>query len=138
MSSITKLEIYSAIGSKIKEYRVKNNMTQEELAEKLNISVKYVSRIENGNGGVKLETLINAMNLLGLVPNIAFFDLIKNDELKLQLFLSSKVSELSNDKIEFLLSLIDSLKKLDQYIVIDVIVYRKVFKNREIARLKQF
>ena len=113
MSSITKLEIYSAIGSQIKEYRVKNNMTQEERAEKLNISVKYVSRIENGNGGVKLETLINAMNLLGLVPNIAFFDLIKNDELKLQLFLSSKVSELSNDKIEFLLSLIDSLKKLD-------------------------
>lgn len=113
MSSITKPEIYSAIGKKIKEYRLKNHLTQEELAEKLDISVKYISRIENGSGGVKLETLINAMNLLGIVPNIAFSDLIKNDDIKLQLFLSSKISELSNDKIDFLLSLIDSLKKLN-------------------------
>ncbi len=113
MSSITKPEIYSAIGKKIKEYRLKNHLTQEELAEKLDISVKYISRIENGSGGVKLETLINAMNLLGIVPNVAFSDLIKNDDIKLQLFLSSKISELSNDKIDFLLSLIDSLKKLN-------------------------
>ena len=113
MSSITKPEIYSAIGKKIKEYRLKNHLTQEELAEKLDISVKYISRIENGSGGVKLETLINAMNLLGIVPNVAFPDLIKNDDIKLQLFLSSKISELSNDKIDFLLSLIDSLKKLN-------------------------
>ena len=113
MSSITKPEIYSAIGKKIKEYRLKNHLTQEELAEKLDISVKYISRIENGSGGVKLETLINAMNLLGIVPNVAFSDLIKNDDIKLRLFLSSKISELSNDKIDFLLSLIDSLKKLN-------------------------
>ncbi len=113
MSSITKPEIYSAIGKKIKEYRLKNHLTQEELAEELDISVKYISRIENGSGGVKLETLINAMNLLGIVPNVAFYDLIKNDDIKLQLFLSSKISELSKDKIDFLLSLIDSLKKLN-------------------------
>ena len=113
MSSITKPEIYSAIGKKIKEYRLKNHLTQEELDEELDISVKYISRIENGSGGVKLETLINAMNLLGIVPNVAFYDLIKNDDIKLQLFLSSKISELSKDKIDFLLSLIDSLKKLN-------------------------
>ena len=113
MSSITKPEIYSAIGKKIKEYRLKNHLTQEELAEELDISVKYISRIENGSGGVKLETLINAMNLLGIVPNVAFYDLIKNDDIKLQVFLSSKISELSKDKIDFLLSLIDSLKKLN-------------------------
>lgn len=112
MSSITRPEIYIAIGKKIKEYRLKNNLTQEQLAEELNLSVKYVSRIENGSGGVKLETLTNAMNLLGLVPNIAFGDLIENDDLKLQLLLSSKISELSKDKIEFLLSMIDSFKIL--------------------------
>ena len=101
------------IGNTISELRKKNHLTQEELAEELDISVKYISRIENGSGGVKLETLINAMNLLGIVPNVAFYDLIKNDDIKLQLFLSSKISELSKDKIDFLLSLIDSLKKLN-------------------------
>ena len=54
MSSITRPEVYIAIGKKIKEYRLKNNLTQEQLAEELNLSVKYVSRIENGIGGVKL------------------------------------------------------------------------------------
>ncbi len=112
MSSIDKSEIYYSIGKKIREFRIKNNLTQEQLAEGLGISVKYVSRIENGYGGVKLETLINAMNLLGLMPNVAFSELISNDNLKLQLFLSTKISELSPDKIQFLLSLIDSLKKL--------------------------
>ena len=112
MSSITKSEIYFAIGKRIKEFRIKNNITQEKLAEELGISVKYISRIENGYGGVKLETLINAMNFLGLMPNVAFSDLISNDNLKLQLFLSTKISELSPEKIQFLLSLIDSLKKL--------------------------
>lgn len=37
------------IGLKIKELRNKNNMTQEELAEKLNISDKAISRWENQN-----------------------------------------------------------------------------------------
>lgn len=113
MYMVTKPEIYSAIGKKIREYRIKNGLTQEDLAEHLNISVKYISRIENGSGGVKLETLINAMNLLGIMPNVAFCDLIKNEDLRLQVFLSTKISELSKEKIEFLLSLIDSLKNLN-------------------------
>ena len=112
MSSITRPEVYIAIGKKIKEYRLKNNLTKEQLAEELNLSVKYVSRIENGIGGVKLETLTKAMNLLGMAPNDAFSDLIDNEDLKLKLLLFSKISELSKDRIDFLLSIIDSFKFL--------------------------
>lgn len=35
--------------NKVKEYRVEQNLTQEELAEKANVSRYLISRIENGD-----------------------------------------------------------------------------------------
>lgn len=35
--------------NKVKEYRVEQNLTQEELAKKANISRYLISRIENGS-----------------------------------------------------------------------------------------
>ena len=85
MSSKTRPEIYIEIGEKIREYRLKNNLTQKELAEELDLTEKYVSRIENGKGGVKIETLTKAMNLLGMSPDIVFSELIENEDIKQKL-----------------------------------------------------
>lgn len=35
--------------NKVKEYRVEQNLTQEELAKKANVSRNLISRIENGD-----------------------------------------------------------------------------------------
>ncbi len=56
----------------------------------MGISVKYISRIENGTGGVKVETLVNYMNILGISPNVIFENLIVNDNLKPQMLLSKR------------------------------------------------
>ena len=87
-------------------------MTQEKIAEKLGISVKYISRIENGTGGVKVETLVNYMNILGISPNVIFSKLIVNDSLKLEIELSEKVNKLPDNKINFLISTIDLLENI--------------------------
>lgn len=79
----------------------------------MGISVKYISRIENGTGGVKVETLVNYMNILGISPNVIFENLIVNDNLKPQMLLSKKVSELPDDKINFVISVIDLLEKMN-------------------------
>ena len=113
MKSITKLDIDTVLGQIFKEYRLKNNLTQENIAEKLGISVKYISRIENGNGGVKVETLVKYMNILGISPNIIFNDLIINDKLKPELELASKANNLSTEKINFLISIVDLLQNFD-------------------------
>lgn len=114
MKSVKKIDIDKVLGEIFKEYRVKNKLTQEKIAEKLGISVKYISRIENGTGGVKVETLVNYMNILCMSPNVIFNKLITNEDLKLQMQLSEKASELSDDKINFVISVIDLLENLDK------------------------
>ncbi len=37
---------YSIIGARLKKARLSKNLTQEELAEKLDLSVAFLSRIE--------------------------------------------------------------------------------------------
>ena len=74
-------------------------MTQTQVADKLGISEKYISRLENGNSGVKLETLINYMNTLGIAPDVLFKDLMKNNDVVFQVNLSQKlVNCLKTDK----------------------------------------
>ena len=112
MKSLKKLDIDKVLGEVFKEYRVKNKLTQEKIAEKLGISVKYISRIENGTGGVKVETLVNYMNILGITPNVIFEKLIVNKQLESQLQLSKKASKLSEEKIDFVVPVIDLLENL--------------------------
>lgn len=112
MKSKKKVDIDKVLGEIFKEYRIKSKLTQEKIAEKLGISVKYISRIENGTGGVKVETLVNYMNILGISPNVIFEKLIINENLKSQMQLSKKASELTDDKINFIISVIDLLENL--------------------------
>ena len=112
MKSLQKLDIDKSLGEVFKEYRIKNNLTQEKIAEKLEISVKYISRIENGIGGVKVETLVNYMNILGISPNVVFEKTIINKKLEKQIKLSKKASTLSDEKLNFIISIIDLLENI--------------------------
>ena len=107
-----KSNIDTVIGKAFKIYRKKNHLTQDAIAEKLDISEKYISRLENGNSGVKMETLVNYMNILGMVPNVVFKDLITNEVAKQQIEISEKISKLPADKLEFINSMLDALNKL--------------------------
>ena len=112
MNSISKSDIDESFGKILKEFRKKSGLTQEELSEQLGISLKYISRIENGNNGVKTQTLIKYMNILGITPNIIYSNFITNQNIKDDISLSEKISSLSNEKKEFISSIIDLLNNL--------------------------
>lgn len=57
------------LGARIKEARVKKGMTQEELAEKLGLSVQHISVLERGVKVPKLENFVNIANLLEVDAN---------------------------------------------------------------------
>ena len=57
------MDINAMIGSKIATLRKQYGFTQEQLAEKLDISIKHCSAVERGQAGLSLEKLIEVSNL---------------------------------------------------------------------------
>jgi len=55
---------YSIIGQRIKKARLAKNMTQEDLAEQIDISVAFLSRVERGNSHINLKRLNQLCGLL--------------------------------------------------------------------------
>ncbi|MFR2570418.1 MAG: helix-turn-helix domain-containing protein [Clostridia bacterium] len=109
MNSISKSDIDKIFGKVLKNFRVKNGFTQEIMAEKLGISLKYISRIENGYSGIKTQTLINYMNILGISPNTIFKEFMTSKTVLKQVAISEKLNELSEEKINFVDNMIDLL-----------------------------
>ena len=81
-----------AIGRRIKAAREKKQLTQEQLAELVDLSAMHVSVIERGVKLPKLETLINIANVLDVSADVLLQDVINN---RAEIF-SSEVSTLMN------------------------------------------
>ena len=67
-----------AIGRRIKAARERNGLTQEELAEEVDLSPMHVSVIERGVKLPKLETLINIANALDVSADVLLQDVVNN------------------------------------------------------------
>ena len=57
---------YKALGAKIKEYRKKENITQEQLAEMADISLSHMSNVETASVSVSLPALMLIADALGV------------------------------------------------------------------------
>ncbi len=112
MDSITKSDIDKHFGKVLKSYRKKAKITQEELAEQLGISLKYISRIENGNNGVKTQNLIQYMNILGVPPDTLYGKFMTHPDVKKDMDLYEKITELTDEEKDFISSVIDLVKNL--------------------------
>lgn len=58
---------------KIKELRIKNHLTQEQLADKLYVSRSAIAKWEQGRGIPKHDTVIDIANLFN-VPVDSFYE----------------------------------------------------------------
>ena len=112
MSSVSKSDIDKIFGKILKKFRLKAGLTQEQLSERLGISLKYISRIENGNNGVKTQTLIRYINILGITPNTLYQEFLTNKEIKQNVEISEKINSLSEEKELLVSSIIDLIKDL--------------------------
>ena len=62
------------IGNKIKNLRRIKNLTQEELAERTDLSKGYISQIESEHASPSMETFLNIIEVLGTTPSEFFKD----------------------------------------------------------------
>ena len=112
MNAEVKSEMDKVFGSILKDYRTRHKLTQAEMSEKLDISEKYVSRVETGTGGISKETLAKYMNILGISPNTMYKDFINNPTVKKEIEISETLTDLSTDKLEVILQMIKLIKDL--------------------------
>jgi len=72
------MDLKQIFGNNIKYYRYQRKITQEKLSELADISLSYLSQIENGNYGPSFETI----ELLSKVLNVEPFELFIKREVK--------------------------------------------------------
>lgn len=70
---------FSNIGKRMQETRIQNKITQKQMAEDLGISIKDISRLENGKIDIELEKFITICDFL----NISIYDVLneKNENI---------------------------------------------------------
>ena len=85
-------------GRRIKHFRQKNKLSQEELAEKIDIAVTNMGKIERGESFVTAATLEKLANVLGVkVQDFFMFDnFVTVEQMKKEL----ELNNLSNDEIK--------------------------------------
>lgn len=77
---------YSFLGKRIREERLRLHLTQEELAEDVNISSAYLGQVERGERHITLDKLIPLSRRLGVSVDFLLSDYIQpNDDVYLSL-----------------------------------------------------
>lgn len=88
------------IAKKIKEYRKKRGMTQAELAEKIDLGTKQISRIEIGEFYPSLNTFFKIVDALNI--NLEDFIILNSQEQnKIRLKILDKIYNASDDELNF-------------------------------------
>lgn len=66
-------ELRLAVGERVRNYRVSNSYTQADFAKKIDISVNFLSEIENGKKGMSQETLYKLCEYFDLSADYILF-----------------------------------------------------------------
>ena len=118
---------YKAIGKRIKIARIKKNLTQEAIADKIGITPQHVSNIETGNASVSLTTLVAIANTLTVSVN----DLLCDTVLISKAVLEKEAKELFEDCNEYEIRvLVDVLKATKQSLRTVKLFEDKIEDNR--------
>jgi transcriptional regulator with XRE-family HTH domain len=65
---------YLRLGKRIREERLRLNLTQAQLAEDIDISDTYMGAIERGERSLTLDTLVRLVNRLGVTVDYMLSD----------------------------------------------------------------
>lgn len=94
------MNLKQQLGQRIKELRIKNNLTQSALAEKVNIATKYQSCVETGNSYPSAELIEKYAKVFNIEPSEVLS--INNSKIKTELInkINKQLENLSISKLE--------------------------------------
>lgn len=105
---------YADFGKRIREERLKLGLTQERLAEDVNLSTAYIGQIERGERTPTLENIVAIANRLGVTVDYLLSDSVNSNgenELKIWLQLmdgrSDREKQLAINVMKAIFNLLD-------------------------------
>ena len=101
---------YKAIGKRIKIARIRADLSQEQLAEKADLSVTHMSNIENGNTKLSLPMIVSIANALNTTVDTLLCDsVIRSKEIFSQ-EIQDCIRDCSESEIRILTDIISTTK----------------------------
>ncbi len=100
---------YMAIGNRIRKIRRDLKITQETLAEKINVTPTHVSRIECGTSSPSLQTLVDICNVLGITIDDLMQDSLPAAKKKLEGRLAEAVADCSVEELNMLVDIVQTI-----------------------------
>ena len=97
---------YYDIGQRIRKYRKANNLSQEQLAESIGISVTHMSHIETGNTKLSLRVLVDIAKALSVQTDNLIYDVLEQNKTTAQ---------------QEIINILDSCSTKEAFILIDML-----------------
>ena len=89
---------YNIIGERLKKARIDKNMTQEKLAEQIDVSVAFLSRVERGTSHINLKRLTQICEILGASEGSILNGVSSNSDNYLASEFNNILNSVSSDK----------------------------------------
>lgn len=95
------------IGQNIKRIRLLKGLTQEQLAEKLDKSINFISIIERGESGISIPTIIDICNALQINSDELFNGLIDKQVVTEDEFITNSLNMFNREDKKIVKGLIE-------------------------------
>ena len=96
------------IGELVREYRLSKKLTQQELAEKSDLSLPFINLIENNRRNLSVDTLLKILSAMNVDPSDFFRPLSETSDDNLQLLI--KKIQLNKNRTEIIELFLNILK----------------------------
>ena len=98
---------YYEIGQRIRRYRREKGLSQEQLSEKVNISVTHMSHIETGNTKLSLPVLVDIATVLQVGTDDLLTDKMHNADGE---YILKLTTDCTPRQLEFICEIIKTVK----------------------------
>ena len=100
------------IGELVREYRLSKKLTQQELAEKSDLSLPFINLIENNRRNLSVDTLLKILSAMEIDPSDFFRPLSETSDDNLQLLIEKiQLNKNRTELIELFLNILNLNEK---------------------------
>ena len=100
---------YAKVGKRVKFARIKRDMSQEELAERANVSTTFISNIENAHTKASLNTFVKLANVFDVGLDDLVCDSIKQGHTPLSNQLATLTKDCNDYQMRIILETVRGL-----------------------------